>query len=126
MRGRPTPVRRSTVLIRTLLGLADPPTAVFATDSIISLGVLTALQSEDLRWPDDLSVIGFDDADWADVVRPALTVIAQPAYDLGTQAARRLIARIRGDRSEPRDYFLPTAFVERASVGPPKAVTRRA
>jgi LacI family transcriptional regulator len=103
-------------LARELLVVPQPPTAIFSTDAVITLGVLEALQAEGVAVPRQMSIVGFDDPDWSVVVRPPLTVIAQPAYDLGVHTARRVIARIRGDRSRPRRHRLPTSLVVRGSV----------
>jgi LacI family transcriptional regulator len=108
---------------RLLLGLRPRPTAIFATDSVLALGVLQELQAQELDVPGQVSVVGFDDASWTAVVRPRLSVVAQPINELGALAASRLIARIRGDASAPRRYRLPTAFVTRDSIAGPPAGT---
>ena len=99
-----------------LLALADRPTAIVAADSLISLGVLEELKRQHVAQPQDMSVVGFDDADWATVVTPSLSVIAQPAYDLGTRAAEMLIERINGSTSASRIERLRSEFIERASI----------
>jgi LacI family transcriptional regulator len=99
-----------------LLDLDVPPTAIFTTDSVITLGVLEALQAARIAIPQEMSLLGFDDPEWSLVVRPALTVIAQPAYDIGTVAAQRVIAQIRGGTQRPRRNHLPTQLVIRDSV----------
>ncbi|WP_406300485.1 LacI family transcriptional regulator (plasmid) [Embleya sp. NBC_00888] len=103
-------------MTRELLALPIPPTAIFTTDGIISLGVVEALQEHGLAMPEQMSVVGFDDPEWALVVRPRLTVVAQPVYELGRRAAQRLIARIRGDVARPRRHHLPTELIVRDSV----------
>jgi LacI family transcriptional regulator len=100
-----------------LLQLADPPTAIFATDSVITLGALEALQAAGITIPHQMSIVGFDDPEWSTVVRPKLTVVAQPAYALGGLAATRIVARIRGDAARPRRHHLPTRLIVRESVG---------
>ena len=105
---------------RRLLALRPRPTAIVATDSVLALGVLEEVQVRGLAVPGQVSVVGFDDADWTAVVRPRLSVVAQPIYELGALAARRLIARISGDASAPARYRLPTSFIARDSIaGPP-------
>ena len=106
---------------RRLLGLRPRPTAIFVTDSLDALGVLEEVQAQGLAVPGQVSVVGFDDADWMTVVRPAISVVAQPINEMGALAARRLVARIRGDTSAPRPYRLPTVFIARDSVGRPPA-----
>jgi LacI family transcriptional regulator len=109
-----------------LLAPSTRPTAVFATDSVLALGVLLALRDLGLRCPDDVSVVTFDDPPWASVVRPRLSVMAQPAYDLGATAARRLVARLGGDDGRARTITLPATWHPRESVGPPPRRARAA
>jgi LacI family transcriptional regulator len=65
-----------------------------------------------------VSIVGFDDLEWTTIVRPPLTVIAQPVYELGLTAARRLLARIAGDESPAMVITLATTFIVRQSTGP--------
>lgn len=104
-----------------LFSLRRPPTAIFVGDGAVTLWVLERLQALEVRYPDDVSLIGFDDVDWATVVRPRLTVVAQPVSDLGELSAISLVARIRGDAGRVSHHVLPTRLIERDSVGPPAA-----
>lgn len=106
-------------LTHELLALTEPPTALLATDSVITLGALTALHDAGLRIPTDISLIGIDDAEWATVVNPPLTVVAQPAYELGELAAQRVLERVQGGSSRPRRRNLPTRLIIRKSVAAP-------
>jgi LacI family transcriptional regulator len=107
--------------VRKLMTLVDPPTAVLAFDSIQSLGALQGFRELGLRCPDDVSLLGFDDAEWADVVSPALSVVTQPAYEIGVAACDLLLSRIGGDDRRPVHHRLPTTFVERESLAPPSS-----
>jgi LacI family transcriptional regulator len=102
-----------------LLGLTRPPTATIALDSLLSLGVLQALADLDVRCPEEMSLIGFDDADWAEAVSPPLSVVAQPVYEIGAEACKRLLARINGDERRPVHRKLATTYVERSSTARP-------
>jgi len=104
------------------LAMADPPTAVLTTDETMTLGALDAVVESGLAIPDEISVIGFDDAAWTTLLRPPLTVVAQPVYELGAAAARSLIERIGGDERPPRLEILDTRFLLRGSTGPPVGV----
>ena len=106
-------------LMAELLALPTPPTAVFASDSRVALGVLKAIRQAGLEVPREISMIGFDDADWTSVVNPPISVIAQPTYALGRRAAELLIARIAGDEAPAELHMMPTDFLSRASVAPP-------
>ena len=66
--------------------LPHPPTAILAFDSVLGLGVLLALRRLGKHCPDEVSVIGFDDAEWAEVVSPPLSVVRQPVYEIGVKA----------------------------------------
>ncbi|MFG1956492.1 LacI family DNA-binding transcriptional regulator [Nonomuraea sp. NPDC049028] len=99
-----------------LLGLPDPPTAILALDSLLALGVLQALRRLGLRCPADVSLVGFDDADWAEAISPPLSVVAQPVYELGAEAGRLLLDRVQGADRRPVHRRLPTRFVERESA----------
>ncbi|SCL17416.1 LacI family DNA-binding transcriptional regulator [Micromonospora inyonensis] len=108
-----------------LLGQPDPPTAVLTPDSILALGVLLAARERGLAIPDDLSVISFDDTDWADVVTPPLSVISQPVHAMGARAVELLLDRIDRAHGRARHVRLRARMVERASVGPPPGVSSR-
>ncbi|MGI5350259.1 LacI family DNA-binding transcriptional regulator [Streptomyces sp. CA-250714] len=107
-------------LAAELLSLPQPPTALFTTDSLIALGALSAIQEAGLRVPEDISLITFDDADWTSVIRPRLSVVAQPVQELGARAVRALIARIEGHaQAGPERVVLDTTFISRDSIAPP-------
>lgn len=104
---------------KALLKLPEPPTAILAFDSILSLGALQAIRELGLSCPQEVSLIGFDDAEWADAVSPPLTVIAQPVYEIGVRAAELLLERVAGQTRRPVHLRLATTIVERQSVAPP-------
>lgn len=114
---------RSAVL--ELMCAEHRPTALFTTDNVATLGTLDALLDLGARIPDDVSVIGFDDAEWATLVRPRLSVVSQPVQELGRLAADILIRRIEGSTARPRRHTLRTAYVPRESTGPAPARVRR-
>lgn len=104
---------------KRLLALPRPPTAILALDSLLSIGALQAFRELGLTCPDDVSLIGFDDADWTEVVSPPLTVVAQPVYEIGVRACELLLRRIRGDAGKPATVRLSARLVERGSTAPP-------
>ena len=112
--GRETAARETAALLR----LDSPPTALFTTDAIITLGALESVVAAGVSIPDQLSIVGFDDAEWATLLRPPLTVVAQPVYDLGVAATRRLLDRIAGDERPPEVMVLDTSFIVRGSTRP--------
>jgi len=84
----------------------------------MTLGALAALAARGVRVPGDMAVVGFDDFEWTDVLRPHLTTVAQPTYEIGTTAARLLLARIE-HRAEgmPRQVVLSPRLIARESCG---------
>ncbi len=89
-----------------------------STESDATLGVLTQLRAQGLRCPDDVSLIGIDDAPWSAVTAPALTVYQQPAYEMGRRSARLLLQRLADDESPHATHRLTGRLVSRDSVGP--------
>lgn len=103
-------------VIGGLFSSSDPPDSILAVDSMLALGVIAGLQRRRLRPGADAGVIGFDDAAWAQVVQPPLSVITQPAYEMGAEAARLLVERIgkRGP-AEPHLRIMSTSLIVRGS-----------
>ena len=83
-----------------LLGLVDPPTAVFAASDMQAVGVIEAIRARGLRVPDDVAVIGFDDVELAEIV--GLTTVRQPLRESGRRGAELLLARLEGREEERR------------------------
>ncbi|MEQ0561957.1 LacI family DNA-binding transcriptional regulator [Amycolatopsis sp. NEAU-NG30] len=82
-----------------LLAGPDRPDALLVSSSTMAVGVLQAMAELGLRSGRDVGIVSFDEAPWATLISPALTVVAQPAHAMGQLAARLLLARI-GDRGE--------------------------
>jgi LacI family transcriptional regulator len=96
----------------------ERPTAVFAANDVLAVGVLLAAQDLGLRVPDDLSVAGFDDFDFATMVRPALTTVSVDFVQMGMWGAEVLITLAEGGHSPP-NVRLPSSLVVRGSTGSP-------
>jgi DNA-binding LacI/PurR family transcriptional regulator len=100
--------------LQELLDRPQHPSAIFVTNNQMTLGTLYALRERGLRCPDDISVISFDDHDWAPLFSPPLTVVRQPTYELGQAAANLLLQIIAGqDVAAPPP--LPVEFIARES-----------
>jgi DNA-binding LacI/PurR family transcriptional regulator len=97
--------------------LADEVTAIVATSDTMAIAVLEAAAERGLRVPEDLSVVGFDDAPEAEP--RSLTTIRQPMVHKGQLAAEILFALLRGD-PKPDDVYLPTELVQRTTSAPPR------
>lgn len=92
------------------------PDAVFTTNNMMTIGALQCLSEAGLEVPADIAVAAFDDIPWAHLVRPALTTVSQPTYDLGRSAAELLIARIDAPGRNPATVTLPTQLHVREST----------
>lgn len=102
---------------RALLEASNPPDALFVANNLMTLGALHAVQDIGLHVPDDVGVVGFDDSPAADLMRPRLSVVAQPTYEIGRVAGELLLDA--GSRHEPHDTVLaPTLIVRESSVRP--------
>ncbi|MFZ6029202.1 MAG: LacI family DNA-binding transcriptional regulator [Chloroflexota bacterium] len=95
------------------------PTAVFAGNNFIAVGALKAVREAGFSVPEDISMACFDDLPVYLIVEPFWTVAAQPAYELGQRAARRLIERLSEPAEEPREIVLPVSIIERKSTRAP-------
>ena len=110
-----------------LLTLTQRPTALFCANEFIAFGALRALRELSLRVPDDLSLVCFDDLPEEWLVDPFLTVVDQPAYDMGRRAAELLLGRLDGTRpAGGEQVILPGEFVERRSTAAPSSGPREA
>jgi LacI family transcriptional regulator len=92
------------------------PTAIFATNDMIAIGVLIAIPEMGLKCPEDVSVVGFDNQAFAETTSPPLTFVHQPGYQLGTTAARILLDRVSGDVGPAKHCVLQTELKFRSSV----------
>ncbi|MDR7515479.1 MAG: substrate-binding domain-containing protein, partial [Armatimonadota bacterium] len=93
------------------------PTAVFVANNLMTIGALLWFKQAGVRIPDDIAVVGFDDMDWAPILTPPLTAVAQPTFDLGKTAATLLLGRLQDPFRPPRLVVLPPRLVVRESCG---------
>jgi LacI family transcriptional regulator len=104
---------------RELLTGTAPPTAIFSAQNLVTLGIMRALK--ELGLSRAVALVGFGDFTLSDMTEPGITVVAQYPEHIGRLAAERVLARIGGDRQEPRTYIVPTKLVPRGSgeIPPP-------
>ena len=103
-----------------MLNRAEPPTALFVCNNVMTAGTMAALKAAGKKVPEDISVVGFDDSEWAALMDPPLTVVAQPIVELGTRAAQTLMRRIsRGRVKTPRAVVLKPELIVRDSCASP-------
>ncbi len=121
-----------------LLDLTPGVEAIFAGNNLMTLGVLKAIQARNLRVPEDIAVVGYDEIAWAELGSVALTTVIQPVYELGTTAALRLFQRLQDPTVQSRQEItlapslrirgssLPhfrTSFAHRSELTPPLALS---
>jgi LacI family transcriptional regulator len=104
--------------MRILMAMQVVPTAVVCLNDALAFGVILEARSKGLHLPEDLSVVGFDDIDFAAELSPSLTTIRVPAAEIGATAADFLLAQIE-KRPVPRVLEIPANLVVRASTAPP-------
>jgi DNA-binding LacI/PurR family transcriptional regulator len=104
--------------------LDDKPTAVFCDDDVIAAGLYLAARERGLKVPRDLSVIGFDDMDFARVLEPPLTTVALDAEQLGASSFELLEAAMAGRRTRRR-IVLPAELLVRGSTAEPRKARAR-
>ena len=94
----------------------DPrPTAIFAANDLLAVGLLRGLHDRGLRVPTDVAVVGYDDLDIAHVVTPTLTSVRQPRFELGKAAVRLLEAEISGATDSHAELIFTPELVVRES-----------
>jgi LacI family transcriptional regulator len=113
--------------VARLLTLHPRPTAVFAANDYMAIGVMGALSDAGLRVPEDIAVAGFDDIAMACYLNPALTTVHVDAYRLGERAVEKLVERLHPRRGHAAQHeVLPTTLVVRSSCGGSSAAPVRA
>ncbi len=105
-------------LAKLALACEPRPTAIFAANNFIALGVLQALHERGLRVPEDMALVCIDDLPYLSAIDPLLTVAAQPAYEMGAAAAWLLVERLTTHRTgRAREVVLPPQLIIRRSCG---------
>jgi len=100
---------------RQLLQLRKRPDGLLISNNLMTVGGMQAIAEAGLDVPRDIAVVGFDDANWATALRPPLTVVTQPTYEIGRMAAELLLRRIAGEKFAPRRVVLQAQLVLRGS-----------
>jgi LacI family transcriptional regulator len=101
---------------KRLLSLRDRPTALYAFNAAMSMAALRAIFDSGLRCPEDVALVSFDDIEWFDLIRPRITAVAQPSYELGATSAQTILDRISERLSSPpQKTILKTELIVRES-----------
>ncbi|CQR48159.1 Catabolite control protein A [Paraliobacillus sp. PM-2] len=99
-----------------LINLSNRPSSIFVASDEMALGVIHGIQDKGLRVPEDIEVFGFDNTRLATMVRPTLSTIVQPMYDIGAVAMRLLTKYMNKEEVEEANVILPHQIIERNST----------
>ncbi len=104
-------------LAESLLHLDPPIDALFACYNMVTLGAMDALHAHNLRIPDDIALVGYDEMPWASLGAISLTTVVQPAYEMGSSAALRLFQRLQnhGEFTRQEIILTPTLRIRGSS-----------
>ena len=91
-------------------------TAIFCNESYGTIGILKYAHEHGVKVPGDLALITYDDLEWCEILDPPLTAVRQPAYEMGSQAAKVLLERIKNPDAPPRKILVQSQLIVRAST----------
>lgn len=111
-------------VVRTTMSMADRPTAIYVTDPIVAIGVLNEAQRIGVRVPEELSVVGFDDAQQRRHVFPAMTAVCQDARQLGFEAIQGLTQLMQNEREPVRRTCRTWFEIHETTSCPPASASR--
>jgi LacI family transcriptional regulator len=100
---------------RQLLQMRSRPDGLLISNNLMTVGGMQAIAEARLDVPRDIAVVGFDDANWATALRPPLSVVTQPTYEIGRTAAELLLRRIAGEKFASRRVVLQAQLMPRGS-----------
>lgn len=102
-----------------LLSREDRPTALFTTDGLLSAVAMDTITQLNMSIPEDLSLICFDDLDWMSFIKPGISAVEQPLYEMGQESAKLMMQRIEGRIDDCRHCRLNAKLLHRGSVAKP-------
>jgi DNA-binding LacI/PurR family transcriptional regulator len=108
---------------RVLLKITPRPSALFVFNVPMTMAALRAIIDCGLSCPDDIALVSFDDSEWFSLIRPQISAVAQPSYELGATAARTLLKRISGQLTTPpqRTVLKTEVIIRESSRRKPRA-----
>jgi LacI family transcriptional regulator len=109
------------IAAQNLLRRGEPFTALVAFNDISALGAMTALREGGRKVPEDVSIVGFDDIEFASIAYPPLTTVRQPLHDMGATAAELLLRKLANDVSVESLCVRPELIVRSSTCPPPSA-----
>lgn len=106
--------------LNNLISRQPAPTAIFCHSDVIAFGALSQARQNGMQVPGDVSLVGFGDLNWAQYCDPPLTTVAQPRYQIGREAFRLLVGRVRQPAGRNSSLMLDCKLVVRGSTGLPR------
>lgn len=104
-------------LMLKLMSIDNPPTAVFTANDEMAIGAIKAIESQGLKVPEDIAIVGFDNIEMSVWFSPSLTTISQPMYEIGEKAMNLLLDLIRGKKLRKNQFVLDDELIVRESCG---------
>ncbi len=102
---------------QNLINLDDRPTALFAANDLMALGAIHAIQDAGLKVPKDTAVVGYDNRNFANIVRPRITTVSMPVYEMGSTAAELLLGQITSRREDTEEIKIRGQIFIRETCG---------
>jgi LacI family transcriptional regulator len=113
-------------VVQSLLQGGHQFSAIVSFNDMAAIGAIRALNDANLRVPEDVSVVGFDDIQLAAYHNPRLTTVRQPLREMGATAARILLQRLQGFKDYPSEFAVPPELMIRETSGPASLKAKRA
>ena len=89
---------------------------IFAVSDVIAIGVIKALNSKNIKIPQEAAIVGFDNIDFSAVIEPSLTTVSQPGYELGVESVKSLMRKITGENNNPEKIILDYELIVRETT----------
>ncbi|MBN9245530.1 MAG: substrate-binding domain-containing protein [Mesorhizobium sp.] len=122
---RPYRIVEGQLALRALMAMSPAPTAVVCGNDHLAFGALIECGRQGIRVPEQVSVVGFDDLEFASQIVPSLTTVQVPAEEIGRRAAEYLLAHLAGEAAPPTTE-VTVSLIVRDSSGPPPRASRAA
>lgn len=100
----------------TIANKSNKPSAVFAANDEMAIGIIKTLKQHSLNVPDDIAIVGFDNVKLSEIIEPELTTFAQPTYEIGGKAMELLLKLMKGKEVKTNRVYLKGEILERKST----------
>lgn len=117
IKGRESNFKSGVELAQELLDMQERPTAIFCGNNLLTLGSLETLLKQNIRIPEEIAIVGFDDVYWASSLNPPLTAVRQHGFEIGHRATELLCQRILNPTRLPVNMIIKTELMVRKSCG---------